>query len=136
MRLTLAIKIGDPIPDDYRGPFILDIYDFIPKLTPPQGCELDGFDPMQYFITSGDAISKAAQLNKELYSYAGAARSILSNSRSRNMIDFERACWGAAGRSTAFINILKKSRGDAVFFETEWDQHILYCIPKNPRSRP
>lgn len=113
------------------------IEDYIPILTPPQNVDLPVFNPHHYFITSGDAISKAKQLSKDLWQYAGVVRKTLNGvkRKRREIKQFEKECWRSAGGATTMINALKTARGDAVFMETEWRHHSLLCIPKNPKIK-
>lgn len=130
------IRVGDNIPNSYNKPYVLDVYNFIPILTPPKSVDMDILDPLNYFVTSGDAIQKTRQLGKDLYAYAGQARAILnSGKRTKVMTEFEKECWKAAGGCTTLMNALMKCRGEAIFLECEWNQHVLLCIPKNPRMR-
>jgi hypothetical protein len=49
--------------------------------------------------------------------------------------EYEAAIWRAAGNSRRLLNLLQKAKGENCFLETEWDNHRLLCIPKNPRIR-
>jgi hypothetical protein len=43
--------------------------------------------------------------------------------------------WECAGRCRTMLNMLKKIRGTHIFLETEWRDHRLYIIPKDPRKK-
>lgn len=121
-----------------KGPFEIRVYDFIPRLEPPKCFDnVDKMDPLDYFITSGDAVRKAEYLIDKLYSYAGTVRSELNDMKTKykNAQEFEKKCWEAAGGAQKLLNALLTARGDAVFLEVEWDDHILLCTSKNPRGR-
>lgn len=115
-----------------------------------------GVDPNKYFITSGDAVEKSKVLERDLWTYAGELRKktfakiakekSVDNIRAQQLYrsgvrptspkkwaQFESAVWQAAGQARKLINKLIKARGSAKFLETEWQDHILLCIPKNPR---
>lgn len=65
-------------------------------------------DPKTYFVTSGEAVRKAEQLEKDIWKMAGKARKLR--------------------------NYLKKARGPAVYLETEWNDGMLVLKRKNPRN--
>lgn len=67
-------------------------------------------DPKSYFVTSGEAVRKAEQLEKDL--------------------------WYAAGQARKLKNLLKVAREKAVYLETEWNNdHHLILKRKNPRNK-
>lgn len=70
---------------------------------------ISAIDPHTYFITSGEAIAKATQLEKDIWLMAGKARQLK--------------------------NMLKKARGPAVYLETEWNDNRLLLKRKNPRNK-
>jgi hypothetical protein len=150
--------IGDPFDEESRpSVFQLIIDDHIKFVNPKSfGIREQSINPRDYFITSGDAIQKTKVLEKELWKLASRLRqrvidqmmteSKISITKARDrykkgkgpkrpkkLRDYEKAVWAAAGQARSLINKLKKARGDACFFETEWDDHRLLCIPKNPR---
>lgn len=115
-----------------------------------------GINPADYFITSGDAVEKARVLEKDLWALAGATRTqsyqIIAKENKCDIKkaqklysegvrpkkpskykDFESAVWRAAGNSRKLLNALIKARGENIFLETEWNNHHLLCIQKNPR---
>lgn len=66
-------------------------------------------DPKTYFVTSGEAVRKAEQLEKDL--------------------------WFAAGQARKLKNLLKTAREKAVYLETEWNDGRLILKRKNPRNK-
>jgi len=115
----------------------LVISDFLQVLSPPNHFELSEFDPNDYFVTSGDAVQKTKYLCKVLWSYAGEVRRQLNKMKRPAAADkkFEKLCWGQAGAARKMLNALIAVRGEDVFLETEWNEHMLIVIPKNPRVR-
>lgn len=89
-------------------------------------------NPNDYFVTSGDAVAKAQQLEIDLWALAGCIRKASGKpKRSR----YEQAVWKAAGQARSLVNKLKEARGEMCFLETEWRDRQLLIIPKNPRNR-
>jgi len=150
--------IGDPFDEEDRpSVFQLIIEDHIKFVNPKSfGIREQSINPRDYFITSGDAIQKAKVLEKELWKLASRLRQrvielMMAESKisivkareqykkgkgpikPKKLRNYEKAVWVAAGQAVKLRNKLKKARGDACFFETEWDDHRLLCIPKNPR---
>lgn len=131
------VRVGGPVPPDYKGVYELVMDDFVQALEPPRSFELDNFDPVYYFITSGDAIEKAKHMRAIINRYAGSARRQLNSmdNQTKAAEAFEKDCWKQMGAVTKLINALEKVRGDAIFLETEWNDGHLLCIPKNPRMK-
>lgn len=115
----------------------LDVYDFLQVLDPPKGFDLSRIDPNDYFVTSGDAIQKTQYLTKVLWENAGNARRQLNDIEEPNgeQIEFESDCWKQAGAVRRLMNALLEAKDKNVFLETEWKEHRLIVIPKNPRLR-
>lgn len=151
-------KIGEPIKDDHPAVFELVVEEHVPFIDPVSyGIkDVKGVNPNDYFITSGDAVEKARVLERDLWEYAGEIRKkvyeLIANefkidvqeaqeryrngvrpSKPKRFSEFELAVWKTAGQSRSLVNSLKKARGEACFLETEWEDHMLLCIPKNPR---
>ena len=104
-------KVGDPIPEPRPAVYELAVEAHVPAA--------GGVNPRDYFITSGDAVSKARTLRRDLLSLGTSAGD------------------EAAAAADTLIGHLVAARGDAIFLETEYDSdHRLFCIPKNPRKRP
>lgn len=151
--------IGEEFEDHNRPHvFQLELADHIQFVNPKKyGIKEEYVDPHEYFITSGDAIQKAKVLEKDLWALASRLRKRVIElmmkekkisaakarerykkgygpKRPKRLKEYEAAVWAAAGQARSLINKLKKARGDACFLETEWDDHKLFCIPKNPRK--
>lgn len=134
-------KIGEKI-DEPAPCYQLILDDFIEVLLPPTDFPTESLDPKvmdpnQYFITSGDAVQKTEQLDKDAFTYAGKVRSILYHieAPTEAMKEFEQRCWKVAGGIRSMRHALIEARGTAIFMETEWNNGCLLCIPKNPRPR-
>lgn len=150
-------KVGDNNTNNSTV-FELILNDFIPFVDPKKyGIKREtGINPKDYFITSGDAVEKSKVLEKDLWKYAGELRKrsvkIIASEKKvdikeaqksyRNGIrplkpkrfcEYESAVWSAAGKSRSMLNALIRAKGDNCFLETEWDNHSLLCIQKNPR---
>jgi hypothetical protein len=121
------------------------------------GLDREGINPNDYFITSGDAVEKARILDKDLWNLAGSLRrevfTIIAKENNCDHIraqelfrqgvkprkpaklaDYEAAAWKAAGQCRKLLNNLRLAKGINTFLETEWNNHQLLCIPKNPRK--
>lgn len=152
-------KVGDKIVGDHPAVFELVLADLLPFVDPKEYGIRDekGINPHDYFITSGDAVEKAKVLEKDLWRYAGEVRRkayelIASEynvdmqeaqkmyrdgirpSKPNKFADYESAIWSCAGKSRSLLNALFKAKAENCFLETEWDNHKLLCIPKNPRK--
>ena len=145
-------------PDEKPSVFQLKVEDHVDFVHPRKyGIKEDYVDPNEYFVTSGDAVEKAKILERDLWQLAGRLRSRVIElmmiegkcsrakaqeryrkgkgpKRPKKLRDYEKAVWTAAGQARKLLHLLKKAKGDDCFFETEWDNHCLLCIPKNPRK--
>jgi len=153
-------KVGEPFVDPKPSAFYLVVSDLVDNVKPKTfGIKSeDGIDPNAYFVTSGDAVEKAKVLQQDMWQYAGQLRKktlqIIAKenncdtskaqklykdgirpNKPKKWSDFESAVWKAAGQSRKLLNELIKAKGSDCFLETEWDDHRLLCIPKNPRSK-
>ncbi len=150
-------KIGAPIVGQHPSVFELVVSDHVTWADPhTYGLDRAGINPIDYFITSGDAIEKTIVLDRQLWQLAGALRKELfqliaddnkcdlaaAQSLYRGGVrphtlptfpDYEAAVWRAAGQCRKLLNALKIAKGDNVFLETEWVDRKLLVIPKNPR---
>jgi hypothetical protein len=150
-------QVGQPFGDEKPAVFELRISDHITNID-PSTFGVDGtraVDPHEYFITSGDAVQKAKVLERDLWKLAGELRkesyTLIADERHTSTIkaqqlyrkgvrpkkpgfsQYEAAVWKAAGQSRKLVNNLRLAKGEDCFLETEWDNHQLLCIPKNPR---
>lgn len=157
------MKIGDNY-DIKPSVFELVIYDHVPFVDPTTyGLKSPEYtsrsiDPAKYFVTSGDAVEKTKVLERDIWTLAGDLRKL-----SYQIIEKEQGCsaaeaqkkfrkgvrplkpkqfsayesevWKAAGSARKLLNALIAARGEDCFLETEWENHRLLCIPKNPRSQ-
>ncbi len=119
------------------GVYCLDLDAHVPFVDPADyGIkDLEAVRPSDYFVTSGDAVVKATHLSKDMWILAGEVRRRYGASKQKKHKDFESKIWAAAGKARSLINTLKAVRGEAIFLETEWKDHKLLCIPKNPRKK-
>lgn len=153
------VKVGDEIGDGRPAVFELVLEDHIPFVDPQSFglTQVAGIKPADYFVTSGDAVQKARILEKDIWHLAGELRKqcyeligserkcSLSEARAKyrsgirpsspaKFAKYEAAVWKAAGQARRLHNALKIAKGADCFLETEWDNHMLLCIPKNPRK--
>ncbi len=66
---------------------------------------------------------------------AKAAKKQFKNSAKKREQTFAKNLMAAAKKCKQFLTKLKEIRGDAVFLETEFREHTLWVIPKNPRAK-
>lgn len=157
------VKIGDAY-EIKPAVFELVIYEHVPFVDPVKyGLKSQEYidrciDPARYFVTSGDAVEKTKVLERDIWNLAGDLRK-----KSYQIIEKEYGCsaaeaqkkfrkgvrpgkpklfseyesdvWKAAGSARKLLNALLTARGEDCFLETEWENHRLLCIPKNPRSQ-
>jgi hypothetical protein len=118
--------------DEYQ----INITDFVPHIQPSEyGIEnIKTINPNDYFITSGDAVVKATVLEKDMWTLAGKIRKELGKSKDKKHKEFISSIWSAAGKCRVLLHHLKEIRGTAIFAETEWRDHKLIIIPKNPKG--
>lgn len=152
-------KVGDAICNQAHTVYQLILDDHIPYIDPKSynlPDEYDGVKPLDYFITSGDAVEKAKILEKDMWNLAGKLRKkvyeLMSEeyncsfteaqqlyrngkrpSNPPGINEYESEIWKSAGQARKLYNTLEKIRGTNYFLETEWDNHALLCITKNPR---
>ncbi len=113
-------KIGEtPGPDAVPGIYCLILDEWFSGLIKKAYCGKTGCDKtidatvnaFTYFITSGEAVKKAEQLNKDAWEYAGRCRALLA--------------------------ALKKARGESMYLEVTAEDGMLVCRRKDPRkARP
>jgi hypothetical protein len=132
--------IGDPIDEENRpSVFELRLSDHLNDIDPESfklGEETPQIIPTQYFISSGNALDKAKQLEKDLWALAGELRKNPPKRITKKFENYRSAVWKCAGKCRKLVNKLDLARGDAYFLETEWSaDRKLLCIPKNPRNR-
>lgn len=114
----------------------LTISEHVPYVDPRSyGIAVDGVDPAQYFVTSGDAVEKTKVLERELWELAGTVKKAVGKSKLAKHKKLVAEVWSAAGKARALLALLTRVRGDAIFLECEWREHVLYVVPKNPRMK-
>ena len=162
-----VIKISDDLVE-FPVVFELVIDDHVPYVDPivyklklsNSLSNIPVIKPVNYYITSGDAVEKTKILDRDLWKLAGdlrkilidvvslyfkidskAAQRMLKESTAKfpahiaNFISYENAVWKSAGRSRRLLSLLTRARGRDIFLETEWDhQHRLLLVRKNPRA--
>lgn len=107
-------KIGDNAPDDQMVfTLLLDEWfkGLIKKTNCKGGCAgtIDStINAFSYFITSGEAVKKAEQLDKDAWEFAGKCRKLL--------------------------RALKKARGESMYLEVTYEEGVLVCRKKDPRK--
>jgi len=158
-----SVKIGD-VYDDRPAVFELVVYDHVPFIDPISYGLSDpeltkrSIDPARYFVTSGDAVEKTKVLERDLWAWAGDLRKYTYQliekehgcdnahaqvlfrggtrpTKPKKYNQYESDVWKAAGSARKLLNALITARGEDCFLETEWENHKLLCIPKNPRNR-
>jgi len=127
-------KLGTFTPGEPPVVFELVLDDHVPFVNPSDfGLTCEFVKPNDYFVTSGDAVAKTKALERDLWALAAVLRRQLNSRSPASFKRYEKAVWGAAGKARALLNRLIKARGSACFLETDYDDHRLLCIPKNPR---
>lgn len=132
--------VGNPFDEEERPSiFELRVRDHLPDINPESfkiTKPIPQLDPVSYFITSGDALAKSKQLEKDLWILAGELRSNAPKRPSKKYLAYSSAVWKCAGKSRSLVNKLRIVKGVNCFLETEWsaDRQLL-CIPKNPRIK-
>lgn len=94
--------------------------------------DVPNVNPNEYFITSGDAVQKTKALIRDYKEVIEKLQQcILHLDVAQYLIDVKVQCANAE----TLLELLLKARGTNIFLETEWNQHKLLCIPKNPRAK-
>jgi hypothetical protein len=131
--------VGEPFDEEDRPQvFELRVSDHLDDINPSKFDidNVESIDPTGYFITSGDALAKALQLEKDLWKLAGNLRSCGGKRQTKKYKQYVSAVWKCAGATRRLVNILRTVKGGNCFLETEWSSNRqLLCIPKNPRSK-
>jgi len=152
-------KIGDKFEDDDKPSVFELVLDDHVNFADPKDFglkDVEFINPADYFVTSGDAVEKAKVLERDLWKLAGDLRKVTyeiiadENSctpleaqalfregvrpKKGSFVEYESAVWKSAGASRKLRNNLEKAKGQDCFLETEWENHHLKCIPKNPRK--
>ena len=150
-------KIGEKWDGSKPAIFQLVIDEHVPFVDPKKlGLEAESINPRMYFVTSGDAVEKARVMERDFWDLAGRLRRRCIDrmteehpnedvqqlyrdgvrpTEPKGLAEYESAVWRAAGLARRLVNNLIIAKGEDCFLETEWDDHALLCIPKNPRNR-
>lgn len=121
--------------------FEIRIYDHLPHIDPTEFglTNVPKIDPEMYYVTSGDAICKTLQLQKDLWELVKKVNTLIKKESSEKLVAYQKVLCSCASRSKIFIDKLKVAKGDAVFLETEWrggnGKGVLVAICKNPRPK-
>lgn len=102
--------------------FILNIYDHVDFIRGADYDELLELDPKSYFITSGDAVQKTLYMLEEMRAMEKKIKNKYKRALKKNIVKAEK-----------LLELLIDARGPDCFLETEWENHTLKCVPKNPR---
>ncbi len=140
-------KIGDIITGDHPAVFQLDLYDLV-GIIKASDYKVDAvdIDPRIYYVTSGDAISKTIYMQKMIRSIHLTYSNELCNKEQEltsevqevlmenGLKDYVSALNVMLSKIDQLLSHLYVARSDNCFLETEWENHTLLCIPKNPRK--
>ena len=130
-----------PIGGDYDKSctvFEIKLYDHLNHIDPAMfGLDnVPSLNPEMYYVTSGDAICKTMQLQKDLWILVGKIQKLAGKKRTKKYKSYLKALYSCAVKSRMLINKLKVAKGSAIFLETEWrGTGTLVCVAKNPRPK-
>ena len=129
-----------PIGGDYDTSctvFEIKIYDHLNHISPTEFglTDIPSLDPEMYYVTSGDAIRKTMQLQKDLWILVGKVQKIAGKKPAKKLALYLKALYSCAVRSKILIDKLKVARGEAIFLETEWRDRRVIAVAKNPRPK-
>lgn len=156
--MTEICKIGESF-GNVRPAFFELVLDDIIEFVNPADYDLKdetGICPKHYYITSGDAIEKAKILEKDIIAYisrlqekvlmayeneylVGREKAVeyytAKKSLPSKILQYLEAYIDAKTGARRLIDELVKAKGEYCFMETEWENHSLHVIPKNPRNK-
>ncbi|MCK9558749.1 MAG: hypothetical protein M0R50_12030, partial [Candidatus Cloacimonetes bacterium] len=92
-------------------------------------------NPEMYYVTSGDAICKTTQLQKDLWILVSKVKAAIGKKPTKKHQQYLKALYSCASKSQVLIDKLKKARGKSVFLETEWRDGKVIAVAKNPRPK-
>lgn len=124
------LKSSDKIADIYE----LVLEDHLIEIRPSDYklSDVPSLNPTEYFITSGDAVQKTKALIRDYKEVIDKVQQcVLHIDVSKYLADVKVQC----SHAETLLELLLKARGTNIFLETEWNQHKLLCIPKNPRAK-
>lgn len=140
------VLIGQPTTNPHAV-YELRLPDHLTDISPKlfQLKDVPTINPALYFVTSGDAVCKATQLEKDLLKLFKQLSKFkpqtikMNNSQKvkqrRNLKKYRLAIWSCAMRARSLIKKLKVARGTHCFLELEWRLHVMTLTPKDPRPR-
>lgn len=141
-------KIGDIITGDHPAVFQLDLYDLVGTIKAADyNIDATDIDPRIYYVTSGDAISKTLYMQKDINRIYSQYTSKLYDMSEKSFVESKKIS-PQDGGLYEYVSAIKSmllsierllshlyiARSDNCFLETEWENHTLLCIPKNPRK--
>lgn len=143
------MKLGDYSKPRPKG-YYFDLYQWV---SPVARLEEDDIDPKDYFITSGEAVTKCTKLETDLWNcYSGSLRAGLERLAEEFdqpiqalregelfLLDKQlQLCltksWRGACQARHLVIHLTEARGAHLFLETDWSEGQVVCYPKNPRG--
>lgn len=116
--------------------FSLNIDDVFPTID-PSSFGFIKITPRNYYVTSGDAIQKALYMKNDIINLKKSLGEISREGQDNQSFVHQSLmteCDDAIRSTNKLLDNLYEARGEFVFLETEWDDHHLLCIPKNPRG--
>ena len=116
--------------------FILETNVYIDIIRPKSSFVfIEDFDPSTYFVTSGDAIEKTKALQHDLAEYkVDVQRSIeILNCYTDPELELLNIIDAAMQGCDMMLADLYTAKGENCFLETEWVEHNILIVPKNPR---
>ena len=94
--------------------------------------QIPPINPQQYYITSGDAITKTHYLLKTIGKTKVQAKKL-----GLNPTKIHKVLHPLVQATQKLLKQLTEIKGPFVFLETEWEgEGRLWVIPKNPRNYP
>jgi hypothetical protein len=157
MANTIGV-VGEPISADRPASFKLVIGDHVQYINPlTYGINIKGVNPADYFVTSGDAVEKSHALERDMWNMAWQLQKLVIDTmvaerkcdrhnaiklydegvrtKQPKLNNCEQDVWAAVLASQKMRQALIEARGSDIFLETEWGDHTLLVIPKNPRRQ-
>lgn len=143
------MKLGDYSKPKPKG-FYFNLYEWV---NPIRLIGDNTIDPKDYFITSGEAVTKGTVLERDLWNtyshFTSLAYEVLEEKfdnpvdafRHGELLKIEEElhlclirCWRGACQARYLITHLTEARGPHLFLETDWSEGQVVCYPKNPRG--
>lgn len=144
------LQLGDYSKPKPKG-YYFDMYEWVAPVT--IASQHITIDPRDYFITSGEAVTKGTVLEGVLWSvYTNMVEQALTtlDEEFENPLDALRyghllevnrelhtyllQSWRSACQARYLLIHLTEARGANLFLETDWSEGKVVCYPKNPRG--